>query len=538
MSNVMLYDTTLRDGTQGEGISLSVEDKLAICGRLDALGVHYIEGGWPGSNPRDAEFFERAKSLRLSNATLTAFGSTRRANISADADANIAALLEAETAVVTLVGKSWDLHVKRVLETSLEENLAMISDSVAYLVERGRRVFFDAEHFFDGYKANAEYAIQAVRAASLAGAECVVLCDTNGGALPDEIASIVRQVREQTDAALGIHTHNDADMAVAGAIAAVRAGVTQVQGTMNGYGERCGNANLVSLIANFKLKLGIDCVSDAQLASLTEVSRYVAEVANMPPVSSQPYVGGSAFAHKGGLHAAAVSKVEHSYQHIQPQSIGNDKRVLVSDLSGRGNILWKAREICPDAELTQAQARRLLEQIKVHESKGFQYEGAEASFGLMVRRMQPGYAPPFALVDFVSMVEKRSSSAAADDICSQVMLKVRVGDEVMHTAAEGNGPVNALDHALRKALEQFYPDLCSVRLLDYKVRVVDQSSGTGSVVRVLIESTDGKSTWSTVGSSENIIEASWLALSDSLEHWLTRQASASPVPVASVLNTR
>ena len=538
MSNVMLYDTTLRDGTQGEGISLSVEDKLAICGRLDALGVHYIEGGWPGSNPRDAEFFERAKSLRLSNATLTAFGSTRRANISADADANIAALLEAETTVVTLVGKSWDLHVKRVLETSLEENLAMISDSVAYLVERGRRVFFDAEHFFDGYKANAEYAIQAVRAAALAGAECVVLCDTNGGALPDEIASIVRQVRERTDAALGIHTHNDADMAVAGAIAAVRAGAAQVQGTMNGYGERCGNANLVSLIANFKLKLGIDCVSDAQLASLTEVSRYVAEVANMPPVSSQPYVGGSAFAHKGGLHAAAVSKVEHSYQHIQPQSIGNDKRVLVSDLSGRGNILWKAREICPDAELTQAQARRLLEQIKVHESKGFQYEGAEASFGLMVRRMQPGYAPPFALVDFVSMVEKRSSSAAVDDICSQVMLKVRVGDEVMHTAAEGNGPVNALDHALRKALEQFYPDLCSVRLLDYKVRVVDQSSGTGSVVRVLIESTDGKNTWSTVGSSENIIEASWLALSDSLEHWLTRQASPSPMPVASVLNTR
>ena len=527
MSNVALYDTTLRDGTQGEGISLSVSDKLAICKRLDEIGVHYIEGGWPGSNPRDAEFFERAKSMTLTNATLTAFGSTRRANIGAGEDANLAALLEAETPVVTLVGKSWDLHVTRVLETSLEENLAMISDSVAFLVERGRRVFFDAEHFFDGYKANAHYAIQALRAAEVAGAECLVLCDTNGGMMPDEIASIVHQVRQRTEAEIGIHTHNDTDMAVAGAIAAVRAGATQAQGTMNGYGERCGNANLVSLIANLKLKLGVDCVTDAQLAALTEASRYVAEVANMPLLSSQPYVGGSAFAHKGGLHASAVSKVEHSYQHIQPRSIGNDKRVLVSDLSGRGNILWKAREVCPDVELTQAQARHLLEEIKNRENEGFQYEGAEASFELLVRRMQPDYAPPFSLVDFVSMVEKRSNGNGVGDIASQVMLKVQVDNEVMHTAAEGNGPVNALDHALRKALEQFYPDLRSVRLLDYKVRVVDQGSGTGSVVRVLIESTDGQRTWSTVGSSENIIEASWFALSDSLEHWLARDVVSS-----------
>ena len=336
-------------------------------------------------------------------------------------------------------------------------------------------------------------------------------------------------MRSQADVEFGIHTHNDADMAVAGAIAAVRAGATQVQGTMNGYGERCGNANLVSLIANLKLKLGIDCVTDAQLASLTDASRYVAEVANMPTLGSQPYVGGSAFAHKGGLHASAVSKVEHSYQHIQPRSIGNDKRVLVSDLSGRGNILWKASEICPDAELTQAQARHLLEEIKDRENKGFQYEGAEASFELLVRRMQPGYAPPFSLVDFVSMVEKRSNGNAHGDIASQVMLKVKVDDEVMHTAAEGNGPVNALDHALRKALEQFYPNLKAVRLLDYKVRVVDQGSGTGSVVRVLIDSTDGKRTWSTVGSSENIIEASWFALSDSLEHWLARERTAVAV---------
>ena len=527
MPTLSLYDTTLRDGTQGEGISLSVADKLAICKRLDELGVHYIEGGWPGSNPRDAEFFERAKSVRLNNATLTAFGSTRRANISAGEDANLAALLEAETPVVTLVGKSWDLHVTRVLETSLEENLAMISDSVAFLVEQGRRVFFDAEHFFDGYKANAHYAIQTLRAAEVAGAECLVLCDTNGGMMPDEIAAMVHQVRQRTNVQLGIHTHNDADMAVAGAIAAVRAGATQVQGTMNGYGERCGNANIVSLIANLKLKLGIDCVTDTQLGSLTEASRYVAELANMPTLSSQPYVGGSAFAHKGGLHASAVSKIEHSYQHIQPRSIGNDKRVLVSDLSGRGNILWKASEICPEIEMTQAQARQLLEEIKRRENQGFQYEGAEASFELLIRRMQPNYSPPFALVDFVSMVEKRSNGNGVGDIASQVMLKVQVDNEVMHTAAAGNGPVNALDHALRKALEQFYPTLRAVRLLDYKVRVVDQGSGTGSIVRVLIESTDGKRTWSTVGSSENIIEASWFALSDSLEHWLAREAVIS-----------
>ena len=419
MSTLTLYDTTLRDGPQGEGISLSVADKLAICQRLDELGVHYIEGGWPGSNPRDAEFFECAKSMTLCNATLTAFGSTRRANISAAEDANLAALLEADTPVVTLVGKCWDLHVTRVLETSLEENFAMISDSVAFLVESGRRVFFDAEHFFDGFKANGHYAIQAVQAAEVAGAECVVLCDTNGGMMPDEISTTVHQVRQRTSVELGIHTHNDADMAVACALAAVRAGVTQVQGTMNGYGERCGNANLVSLIANLKLKLGIECVSDEQLASLTEASRYVAEVANMHTLNSQPYVGGSAFAHKGGLHASAVSKVEHSYQHIQPRSIGNDKRVLVSDLSGRGNILWKAREVCPDAELTQAQARQLLEEIKHRENKGFQYEGAEASFELLVRRMQPDYSPPFSLVDFVSMVEKRSDNARADDISAR-----------------------------------------------------------------------------------------------------------------------
>ena len=526
-AQVELYDTTLRDGAQYEGISLSVEDKLAITNKLDQLGVHYIEGGWPGSNPKDAEFFELAKNLHLSHATLTAFGSTRRANITADQDGNLQALLDAETSVVTLVGKSWDLHVTRVLETSLEENLAMIADSVEFLKERGRRVFFDAEHFFDGFKANRDYALQCVRSAADAGAECVVLCDTNGGTLPSEIADIVFKVRQLTDVQLGVHTHNDTDMAVAGSLAAIHAGATQVQGTVNGYGERCGNANLLSIIANLKIKMGIDCIPDSQLETLTEVSRSVAEIVNMPLPGSQPYVGHSAFAHKGGLHASAVQKVEHSYQHIPPESVGNDKRVLVSELSGRSNILYKVKELGLDVELTQDQARDLLEQVKLQESKGFQYEGAEASFELLVRRTLPDYVSPFALVDFMTLVEKRSGEHnGGGDLSSQVMLKVKVGDEVMHTAADGNGPVNSLDNALRKALLQFYPDIEAVRLVDFKVRVVEGGSGTGAVVRVIIESTDGHTSWSTVGSSPNIIEASWMALSDSMEYWLTRNVAA------------
>ncbi len=530
--HIELYDTTLRDGAQYEGISLSVEDKLAITQKLDQLGVHYVEGGWPGSNPKDAEYFRRVRQLPLSHTTIAAFGSTRRAGISAGEDANIQALLDSGAPVLTLVGKSWDLHVTRVLETSLEENLDMIADSISYLKSQGRRVFFDAEHFFDGFKANPEYALRAVQAAADAGAECVVLCDTNGGALPHEVAEIVSTVRKHAGVPLGIHTHNDADMAVACALAAVQAGATQAQGTINGYGERCGNANLLSIIANLKLKLGIECVSDAQLATLTEVSRFVSEVANMPPVASQPYVGASAFAHKGGLHVAAVAKVEHSYQHVPPETIGNGKRVLVSELSGRGNILWKVRELGMDVSLTNAQARQLLELVKEQESKGFQYEGAEASFELLVRRALPDYMPPFELVDFMTVVEKRGAKPVVSqsnphgngaDLSAQAMVKVRVGNEVMHTAAEGNGPVNALDNALRKALLQFYPSLKAVRLMDYKVRVVDQGHDTGAIVRVLIESTDGQRTWSTVGASENITEASWMALSDSLEWWLAKQ---------------
>ena len=529
MPQIKLYDTTLRDGAQYEGISLSVADKLAITRRLDQLGMNYIEGGWPGSNPKDDEFFAQAQGLHLTNATLVAFGSTRRAAVDVEHDPNILALLNSEAPVVTLVGKSSDLHVTRVLETTLEENLAMIADSLAYLKSRGRRVFFDAEHFFDGFKSNPDYALQVVRVSAGAGAECVILCDTNGGTLPHEIADIVAATKRETEVALGIHAHNDTEMAVAGTLAAVRAGVFQVQGTVNGYGERCGNANLLSVIAALKLKLGIDCVTDEQLENLTHVSRSVAELANMPPVASQPYVGVSAFAHKGGLHASAVVKVEDSYQHIQPEKVGNTKRVLVSELSGRGNILYKVRELDLDVQLTQQQAAQLAEQVKFQESKGLQYEGAEASFELLVRRILPGYQPPFTLIDFMTVVEKRRPDSDTIDLQTQAMVKVQVGEEIMHTVAEGNGPVNALDDALRKALLQSYPSLAAVRLVDYKVRVVDQGGGTGSVVRVLIESTDGQHTWYTVGASANIIEASWFALADSLEYWLLREDRVTAV---------
>ena len=526
MAQVQIYDTTLRDGAQQEGLSLSVEDKLKIAKKLDELGIQYIEGGWPGSNPKDAEFFVRVQSLNLSNATVVAFGSTRRANVEAERDANLLALVDSQAPVCTIVAKSWDLHVTQVLETSLEENLAMIADSVAFLKSKGRRVFLDAEHFFDGFKANPSYALQAVKVAAEAGAECVILCDTNGGALPHEVSEIVARVKQETDVPLGIHAHNDSDTAVANSLAAVQAGAEQVQGTINGYGERCGNANLISTIANLKLKLGIDCIPDEQLQRLTEVSLYVSEIVNRPPNSFQPYVGASAFSHKGGLHAAAVAKVEQSYQHIPPETVGNVKRVVVSELSGRSNILTKVRELGIDVTLSQEHTRSLLEQIKLQESRGFQYEGAEASFELLVRRLMPDYVPPFTLVDFMVMVENRRRTPADEDsdLLAEATVKVRVDSEVMHTAAEGNGPVNALDNALRKALIQVYPSLEVIRLTDYKVRVVDQGYSTGAIVRVLIESTDGERVWQTVGASTNIIEASWMALSDSVEYWLVRRA--------------
>ena len=527
MVNIKLYDTTLRDGTQYEGISLSVEDKLKVTSNLDELGMHFIEGGWPGANRKDAEYFSKAKDLKLNHSTLAAFGSTRKARITPEQDPNLNALLEAGTSVITLVGKTWDLHVTRVLETNLEENLSMISDSIAFLKRKGKRVFFDAEHFFDGFKANQSYAMECVKAAANAGAECVILCDTNGGTLPNEVTGIVTKARSETLVELGIHAHNDAEVAVANTLAAVQAGATQVQGTANGYGERCGNANIFSIIANLKLKLGINCVTDQQLAKLTEAHYSISEIANMPTNAFQPYVGSSAFTHKGGLHASAVAKVEESYQHVAPQLIGNKNHILISELAGRANITHKLKELGLDMSVSADGTRALLNEVKERESRGFQYEDAEASFELLVRRTIDGYLPPFELVDFKVMAEQRhrpSEPLEHEYIQSEATVKVRVTGEVMHTAAEGNGPVNALDNALRKALLRFYPSLEIVRLADYKVRVVDQGAGTEAMVRVVIESTDGEHRWRTVGSSGNIIDASWMALADSFEYWLTKWA--------------
>ena len=526
MAGVTLYDTTLRDGSQMEGVSLSVHDKLRIAERLDQLGVHFIEGGWPGSNPKDEEFFREAKNLNLAHAKLTAFGSTRRANIAAEDDANIQALLDSGAEVVTLVGKASEMQVSEVLEAPLEENLAMIRDSISYLREQGRRVFFDAEHFFDGYAANPEYSLQCIRAAAEAGAEYVVLCDTNGGTLPVDVFATVSAVAKAADCGIGIHCHNDADVAVANTIAAVQAGATQVQGTINGYGERCGNANLLSVIPNLQLKLGMDVISQEQMGRLTELHRFTAELANMPRSRYQPYVGESAFTHKGGLHVSAVMKVEDSYQHIKPELVGNAKHVVVSELAGRSNIAVKLQEAGLTADVSGKRLSALLQLVKERESQGFQYEGAEGSFRLLVERTQPGYQPPFELVDFMVVMEKRRRPGnwSGEDSLSEAMVKLSVNGEVRHTVAEGNGPVNALDQAIRKALLDFYPHIKNVELTDYKVRVVSQGpGGTGAVVRVLVESTDGEQTWATVGASTNIIEASWQALSDSLEYALLQR---------------
>jgi 2-isopropylmalate synthase len=526
MITVQLYDTTLRDGAQQGGISLSVEDKLKICQKLDELGIDFIEGGWPGSNPKDTEFFAKAQNLRLTHATLVAFGSTRRMGCRSEEDANLQALLRAKTKVVTIVGKAWDKQVTRVLETTLEENLSMITDSISYLRAKGLRVFFDAEHFFDGYKGNPEYALQVVAAAAKAGAECVVLCDTNGGTLPQQIVEAIKAVQKTSPVALGIHTHNDAELAVANSLAAVEAGVIQVQGTMNGYGERCGNANLCSIIPTLKLKMGIDCVTDQQLSKLSDVSRYISELANMPHYDRLPYVGDDAFTHKGGIHVSGLIKWEDSYQHINPNLVGNRPHVVVSELAGKGSIIFKAKErglhVPKGKEIEE-----VLKQIKLLEKQGFQYDVAEASLDLLLRRAQPDYQPPFELVDFMVVVEKRRrppSRGNQEEPLSEVSIKVKVDNTIVHTAAEGDGPVNALDQALRKALLQFYPDLADVKLIDYKVRILEETAGTASQVRVLIESSDGKENWRTVGSSTNIIEASWLALADSIEYWLIKQA--------------
>lgn len=515
MNTVEIYDCTLRDGTQGEGVAFSVEDKLRITRKLDELGAHYVEGGWPGSNPRDAGYFERAKDLDLQDAKVAAFGMTRRSSLAAEDDPNLQALLDAETPVTTVVGKTWTLHVHDVLRTTLDENIHMIRDSLAYLKAHDKMVVYDAEHFYDGYKADPDYALETLHAAQEGQADVVVLCDTNGGSMPWEIEEITRAVAQRIEVPLGVHTHDDSGLGVANALAAVRAGVVHVQGTINGYGERVGNANLCAIIPDLKLKIGIDCVTDEQLRKLTETSRYVSELANLAHDYRQAYVGASAFAHKGGIHVSAVMRNEDSYQHVDPALVGNEKRVLVSDLSGRGNVLYKASEFGLEG-VDRESAARVVEQIKELENEGFTFESAEASVDMMLRRTQPDYDPPFELVDFMVVVEHREGRG----LFAEATVKVRVGEEVVHTAAEGNGPVNALDAALRKSLLPHYPKLQSFQLSDYKVRILDGEAGTAAKTRVLIDTSDGHLRWSTVGASTNIIEASWQALVDSVEYGL------------------
>jgi 2-isopropylmalate synthase len=518
MSSIKLYDTTLRDGTQGEGISFSVDDKLKIVRRLDELGVQYIEGGWPGSNPKDVEFFQKARSLNLKQAKISAFGMTHRKGQRPDNDDSIKALLEAETPVVTLVGKGWDLHVRDVLETSLEDNLVMIGNSVAYIKSRGKEVIYDAEHFFDGFKTNRDYALETLSTAASSGADVIVLCDTNGGTLPWEVESIVQDVRAEINHPVGIHTHDDSGCAVANTLVAVQAGATHVQGTINGYGERVGNANLCTIIPNLQLKMGLDIVAPENLSQLAKLSKYVSELANLPHNKHLPYVGESAFAHKGGIHVAAMRKNEFTYQHINPTLVGNHRRTLVSELSGRGNVLDKASQF--NQEVTNDQVKEILGQIKDLESQGFTFESAEASINVMLQHSQPGYHPPFELIDFMVVVEHRQGRG----MLAEATVKVRVGERIVHTAAEGNGPVNALDAALRKALSDVYPGIADVRLDDYKVRILDSENGTRAITRVLIDTKNGTRRWSTVGASTNIIEASWRALADSLEYALLNGA--------------
>ena len=514
---IQLYDTTLRDGTQSEGISLSVNDKIKITKRLDEFGVQYIEGGWPGSNPKDVEYFERVRDLDLKNAKIAAFGSTRRKNSDVKDDPNIKALVDAQTPVVTVVGKSWDLHVHDVLETTLEENLKMIEESIAYLKGLGKEVVYDAEHFFDGYQANPEYALATVQAAERGGADVLVLCETNGGALPWDVQKTVEEIKSQTNTDLGVHMHEDGGNGVANTLMGVHAGAIHVQGTINGYGERVGNASLCTLIPNLQLKMGYECVSAESLAGLSNLSHYVAEIANQPLNHYLPFVGKKAFAHKGGIHVAAVLKNEDSYQHIDPALVGNKRRTLVSELSGRGNIVDKANEF--GIEVTSEKARKVVEQIKSLEAQGFTFEGAGASAQLLMQRAEEDYEPPFELIDFTVVVEHRKGLG----VFAEATVKVNVKGEVFHTAAEGNGPVNALNKALRKALTDSYPRLSEIHLSDYKVRILDSESGTAANVRVLIDTKNGDNTrWSTVGASTNIIEASWRALADSMEYALQK----------------
>lgn len=512
---IEIYDTTLRDGSQREGISFSCDDKLKIAHKLDELGVAFIEGGWPGSNAKDLEFFTKAGSVNWRTARIVAFGSTCRVGKTPQEDENLQAMLQAQTDVCTVVGKSWTLHVSDVLRTSKEKNLRMIEDSIAYLKAKGKTVLFDAEHFFDGYKADADYALETLQAAIRGGAETLVLCETNGGFLPWEVEEVFRAVRAKIDTPLGIHTHNDSDCGVANTLVAVREGAIHVQGTVNGYGERCGNADLCTIIPDIELKMGKSCLPKGQLKRLFETAHFVAEIANLSPDEHIPFVGKSAFAHKGGIHVAAMRRNPSSYQHVDPELVGNKMRVVVSELSGKGNLLNKVEEFRLQAD--EKAVGKVLEEIKDLESRGFSFETAEASVAMMLKRHDPDYRPPFELIDFFCVVENRQGRG----LLAEANVKIRVGDEVIHTAAEGNGPVNALDGALRKALLPSFPQINDFELVDYKVRILDSNSGTAAIVRVLIDTQCDGRRWSTVGASENIIEASWQALTDSIEFGLT-----------------
>jgi len=517
METVLLYDTTLRDGMQAEGISFSLEDKLAIARCLDQLGIDYIEGGYAASNPKEMQFFAHLPKLGLKNSKVAAFGSTRRANTKADEDASLAAILACKTPAATLVGKTWDLHVTEVLGCSLEQNLKICADSVRFLKKKRREVFFDAEHFFDGYKNNPEYALKVLDSVADAGVDCIVLCDTNGGSTPEQIFEITKMVCEKLSTIpVGIHAHNDSDCATANTLASVRAGARHVQGTINGFGERCGNANLCTLIPNLAFKLGFDVLDGEKIKTLTEVSRFIFEIANMAPVMNMPYVGESAFAHKAGLHVDALRKLKRSYEHIDPKLIGNERRFLISELSGKSNVLAELEK----AKLTEDKklARKILARVQELENEGFQFEAANASFDLLVKKVMDTYRQAFELIKYHVNVEKRASG----ELVTEATVKLTVDGVTEHVVGEGDGPVNALDAALRKSLERFYPAIKDVHLIDYKVRVVNARKGTAAKVRVIIESRDKTDIWGTVGVSENIIEASWQALVDSVEYKLQK----------------
>jgi len=520
MKEVKIYDTTLRDGSQGEGISFSVNDKINIARKLDYIGVRYIEGGWPGSNPKDMEFFKQARKIKFKHSELVAFGSTRRAKTNPAQDENLKGFFKAGVKTVAIFGKTWDMHVADVFKVPLQENLEMIKDTVEYLKSKKLNVFYDAEHFFDGYKNNKEYALETLRAAVKSGCDAIVLCDTNGGMITSELGVISRAIVSEFGGPIpiGIHTHNDSGMAVANSIAAVESGCSIVQGTINGYGERCGNADLCVIIPNLQIKAGYKCLPDSRLKELTETSHYISEVSNMKQQDNQPFVGRSAFAHKGGVHVNAVMKNPETYEHVKPETVGNHRRMLVSELSGKTSIILKAKEMELDLSKNDPGTKKILKLVQNLENQGYYYEAADASFELLMKKVLKKYTPFFILEGFKVSMEKREDNT----LISEATIKVRVNRKEEHTAAEGDGPVNALDNALRKALNKFYPTLSEMHLSDFKVRVLEEKAGTAARVRVLIQSQDEKTSWGTVGVSENIIEASWQALVDSVEYKLLK----------------